>query len=319
MRLLLTGGAGFIGSHLLERLAPAHDVVVLDDFNDYYDPRLKRANLDAARRAGRFEVVEGDLRDGGVLARAFDLARPDAVIHLAARAGVRASLAAPELYSSVNVAGTLSILEQCRRRGVGKVLFASSSSVYGDSPHVPYREEEPCAPISPYGVTKLVGEQYARVYARLHGIRITALRFFTVYGPRQRPDMAIRLFAERIERGEEIPVYGDGSMRRDFTYIDDILAGILGALARDDDFAVYNLGESRTIELRELIAILERALGKGARIRRLPEQPGDVKQTYADVSQARANLGYAPSVPVEEGIRRFVAWLRSVDAPPPGA
>ncbi len=307
MRLLVTGGAGFIGSHLVGRLLPSHAVTVLDDFNDYYDPRLKRANVTPG-----VPLVEGDLRDAAVIARAFDEAKPEAVIHLAARAGVRPSLAAPELYSSVNVAGTVALLEQCRRRGVKRFVFASSSSVYGDSPNVPYREDEPnLQPISPYGATKLLGEQYVRVYARLFGIRATCLRFFTVYGPRQRPDMAIHLFARKILEGGEIPFYGDGTTRRDYTYVDDTVQGILGALAREDDFAIYNLGESTTIELRRLIEVLEKAIGKPAKLKRLPDQPGDVKQTYADISKAKAALGYRPSVGIEEGIRRFVEWMRA--------
>ena len=305
MRVLLTGGAGFIGSTLLERLLPSHSVTVLDDFNDYYDPSIKRANLKGTKAA----VVEGDLRDPAALAKAFSPA-PDAVIHLAARAGVRPSIADPELYSSVNVAGTLAILEQCRKRGVKKFVFASSSSIYGDTPRLPCREEDPVAPIAPYGATKLLGEHYLRVYARLFGIRSTALRFFTVYGPRQRPDMAFHSFARKILADEEITVYGDGTMRRDFTYIDDTVSGILGALAKDDAFEIYNLGESRTVELREAISLLEANLGKKARIQRLPPHPADVKTSFADISKARAGIGYNPQVPIEEGIRRFVAWLK---------
>jgi UDP-glucuronate 4-epimerase len=195
---------------------------------------------------------------------------------------------------------------------VKRFVFASSSSVYGDSPNVPYREDEPnLQPISPYGATKLLGEQYVRVYARLFGIRSTCLRFFTVYGPRQRPDMAIHLFARRILDGAEVPFYGDGTSRRDYTYVDDTVQGILGALAREDDFAIYNLGESTTVELRRLIEVLEKALGKPAKLKRLPDQPGDVKQTYADIAKAKAALGYRPSVGIEEGIRRFVEWLRA--------
>jgi len=307
VRILLTGGAGFIGSTLLEKLQPAHAVTVLDDFNDYYDPRLKRANLNVTKAA----VVEGDLRDPAVLAKAFDAARPEAVIHLAARAGVRPSIADPMLYSSVNVAGTLGILEQCRKRGVKRFVFASSSSVYGDSPRVPYREDEgDLRPISPYGVTKLLGEQYVRVYARLFGMRTTCLRFFTAYGPRQRPDMAIHLFARKILAGEEITMFGDGTTRRDYTYVDDIVDGLIGALGHDEQFGIYNLGESRTVELRELVAVLEKVLGVKAKIQRMAEQPGDVKQTFADISKAKAAFGYAPKVGIEEGIARFAAWMR---------
>lgn len=306
MRILLTGGAGFIGSHLLERLLARGDAVtVVDELNDSYDPALKRANLDAARQAGRFEFVERDIRKG-----LEDLLPCDLVVHLAARAGVRPSIADPMLYHEVNVDGTLLLLEAMKKKGVKRIVFASSSSVYGNSPDVPFREDDgTIQPISPYGSTKLIGEHYLRVYAQLYGLRATALRFFTVYGPRQRPDMAIRMFAEKIRRGEQIPVFGDGSTERDYTYIDDILQGILGAMARDDAFEAYNLGESRTTTLSRLIQILEEALGKKARTRRLPEQPGDVKRTFASVDKARANLGYAPAVPIEEGVRRFVAWL----------
>jgi UDP-glucuronate 4-epimerase len=308
VKILLTGGAGFIGSHLLERLLARGDTVtVVDDLNDYYDPALKRANLDAAKKIGRFTFVERDVRKG-----LDDLLPCDLVLHFAARAGVRASLADPMLYHEVNVDATLLLLEAMKKKGVKRIVFASSSSVYGNSPNVPFREEEsPLAPIAPYGSTKLIAEHYLRVYTQLYGLRATALRFFTAYGPRQRPDMAIRGFAERIRRGEEIPLFGDGSMERDFTYVDDIVAGVLGAASRDDAFEIYNLGESRTVKLSRVIELLEAALGKKARVKRLPEQPGDVRRTFASVDKARKNLGYSPSVPIEEGIRRFVAWLQS--------
>ncbi|MBI2932881.1 MAG: GDP-mannose 4,6-dehydratase [Planctomycetes bacterium] len=313
MRILLTGGAGFIGSHLLERLLrQKHEVTIVDDFDDYYDPAAKRLNVRTTQAAGMFGVVEADIRDREAMARAFESARPEALIHLAARAGVRPSLENPELYQAVNVAGTLTLLEECRQRGVKKVLFASSSSVYGDTDRVPFCEDDASIrPASPYGVTKLIGEHYGAVYHRLFGLRVTALRFFSVYGPRQRPDMAIRKFAELMVAGQELPVYGDGRSQRDYTYIDDIVDGIMGALGRDGGFEVYNLGESRTVSLSEMIELLEKELGIKAKIRRLPPQAGDVQRTYADVSKARANLGYAPRVPIEEGIRRFVAWLRS--------
>ena len=306
MKILLTGGAGFIGSHLLERLLSRGDrVTVVDDLNEYYDPALKRANLNKARKAGTFLFIERDIQAG--LA---DLLDVDLVVHLAARAGVRPSLADPELYHAVNVGGTLRLLEDARRANVRKLIFASSSSVYGDHPELPFREEAgPLDPISPYGATKLIGEMYLRVYARLHGIHATALRFFTVYGPRHRPDMAIRSFAEKILRGEEISVFGDGSTERDYTYIDDILQGVLAAIDRDDAFEIYNLGESRTVPLALLIELLEKNLGRAAKIRRLPAQPGDVRRTYASIEKARTNLGYIPQVPIEEGIRRFAAWL----------
>jgi UDP-glucuronate 4-epimerase len=309
MRILVTGGAGFIGSHLVRTLlASQREVTVLDDFNDYYDPAIKRAN--AAATAGA-TYVEGDIRDERALARAFE-PRPDAVIHLAARAGVRPSLEQPDLYASVNISGTFALLEACRRAGVRKFVFASSSSVYGDAEKVPFREDlaDP-RPVSPYGVTKQAGEQAVRLYHRLHGLRTSALRFFTVYGPGQRPDMAIHKFARLILDGKEVPVFGDGTTRRDYTYVDDAVGGIVGALNRDDGYEAYNIGESRTVELSELVALIEKNLGKKARIRKLPEQPGDVKRTYADISKARENLGYKPATTIEDGIAEFCSWITS--------
>jgi UDP-glucuronate 4-epimerase len=308
MRVLVTGGAGFIGSHVVRRLLDSrHEVVSLDDFNDYYDPSIKRTNASAVPEA---RLVEGDIRDERALERALD-PRPDAVIHLAARAGVRPSLEQPDLYASVNIAGTFALLEACRRHGVPKFVFASSSSIYGDAEKVPFREDlaDP-RPVSPYGVTKQAGEQAVRLYHRLHGLRTSALRFFTVYGPRQRPDMAIHKFARLILEGKQVPLFGDGTTLRDYTYIDDAVGGILGALERDDGFEVYNIGESRTVGLSDLVELLEKNLGKPARIKKLPDQPGDVKRTYADISKAREKLGYAPSTSIEEGIARFCEWVR---------
>jgi len=306
MRILVTGGAGFIGSHLVQRLlASGREVTVLDDFNDYYDPSIKRANVAEGAR-----LVEGDIRDAKALAAAFQT-KPDAVVHLAARAGVRPSLEQPDLYASVNISGTFALLEACRRHQVRKFVFASSSSVYGDADRVPFREDLPDPrPVSPYGVSKQAGEHAVLLYHRLHGLRTSALRFFTVYGPRQRPDMAIHKFARLILDGKEVPVFGDGTSQRDYTYVDDAVGGILGALGRDDGFEVYNIGESRTVGLNELVALLEKSLGKSARIKKLPDQPGDVKRTYADISKAKANLGYAPSTPIEEGIAKFCEWIR---------
>jgi UDP-glucuronate 4-epimerase len=302
MKILLTGGAGFIGSHLLERLiARGDDVAVIDDFNDYYDPALKRGNLP---KSG-FRLHEMDLR---AAAPVVEREKPDVLIHLAARAGVRPSLKDPALYDSVNVAGTLGLLEACRRAGVPRFVFASSSSVYGNGA-APSREDELALhPVSPYGATKLLGEHYVRIYSELHGIKATALRFFTVYGPRQRPDMAIRAFTTAVSEGREIPMFGDGSTERDYTYITDILQGILGALDREDRFEVYNLGESRTIPLRRLIELIGEYVGKVPKIKQLPEQPGDVRKTFASIDKARKNLGYAPKVAVEEGLKEFVAW-----------
>lgn len=305
MRILLTGGAGFIGSHLLEKLiARGDDVAVLDDFNDAYDPAIKRSNLPG----GGFRLYERDLRGA---TEVVESERPDAVIHLAARAGVRDSLRDPALYDSVNVGGTLGLLEACRRAGVRRFLFASSSSVYGNAA-VPFREDEPTLqPESPYGITKLVGEHYVRVYARLHGIHATCLRFFTVYGPRQRPDMAIHSFTRAIDEGREISMFGDGSTERDYTFITDIIQGILGALDHDEAFGIYNLGESRTVTLRRLISLLEERLGRKAKIRPLPDQPGDVQRTFAAVDLARETLGYAPKVAIEDGLKEWVEWYRA--------
>jgi len=311
MNILVTGGAGFIGSHLVERcLAAGHAVSVLDDFNDYYDPALKRANVSAFRAAGDVTVHEGDLRDTALLARALD-PRPDVVVHLAARAGVRPSWADPLLYHDVNVTGTLRLLEAMRAAAVPRLVFASSSSVYGNTDAVPFREDAPdLKPISPYGVSKLLGEHYVRVFSELTGMTAVCLRFFTAYGPRQRPDMAIHLFARAIRRGDPVPMFGDGSMRRDFTYIDDIIDGVAAALVRPaGGFHVINLGGARTTSLRDLIDRIAKAVGAPARVEPRPVPPGDVRQTCADVTQARELLGFSPKVGLEEGLARFVAWL----------
>jgi UDP-glucuronate 4-epimerase len=318
MRILVTGAAGFIGSHLTEHLlAEGHEVAGLDNFYPFYDPDIKRHNLEAAHASGRFQLLEGDLRDERFLARSFDACQPDVLIHLAAMAGVRPSIQDPGLYFDVNVRGTLNLLEQCRQGGVRRILFASSSSVYGANPDVPFRETDRVDnPISPYAASKKAGELLCHTYHHLHQLSIACLRFFTVYGPRQRPDLAIHKFARLIDAGKPIPFFGDGTTRRDYTYIDDTVAGVLGALrwvsapgsARYD---LFNLGESRTVALSELVELLEAALGKKAILQRLPDQPGDVPITYADIRRARAQLGYDPQVPIEEGIQRFIAWFRT--------
>jgi UDP-glucuronate 4-epimerase len=305
MKILLTGGAGFIGSHLLERLLERGDeVAVIDDFNDYYDPRIKRANLPR----GGFRLHERDLRDSASIVAQ---EKPDLVVHLAARAGVRPSQLDPALYESVNVAGTLGLLEACRKSGVPRFVFASSSSVYGNAP-VPFREDNPdLQPISFYGATKLLGEHYVRIYARLHGIHATSLRFFTAYGPRQRPDMAIHAFTAAISQGRAIPMFGDGTTERDYTYVSDIVQGVLAAIDHDEPHAVYNLGESRTIPLKKLIDLIGELVGKTPQIKAMPEQAGDVKRTCASIDLARSRLGYDPKVPIETGLRDFVAWYNS--------
>jgi UDP-glucuronate 4-epimerase len=305
MKILLTGGAGFIGSHLLERLIERKDdVAVVDDFNDYYDPGIKRANLP---KSG-FRLHERDIRDAAPIVAQ---EKPDLVIHLAARAGVRPSQKDPALYESVNVGGTLGLLEACRANGVKRFIFASSSSVYGNA-EVPFREENAdLQPISFYGATKLLGEHYVRIYSRLHGLHATSLRFFTAYGPRQRPDMAIHAFTAAVLQGREIPMFGDGSTERDYTFVSDIVQGVLGAVDHDEPYAVYNLGESRTIALKRLIELIGENAGRKPLVKMLPEQPGDVKRTCASIDRARRGFGYDPKVPIEDGIREFVAWYKS--------
>ena len=304
MNILVTGGAGFIGSHVVEALLRrGEQVTVLDDFNDFYDPRLKRRNVEGFARQAK--VVEGDIRG--------DLPREhfDAIIHLAARAGVRPSLEQPRLYSEVNVLGTQNLLELARATGVRKFVFASSSSVYGVNQKVPFAESDPVFhPISPYAATKLAGEALCHVYHHLYRLRVVCLRLFTVYGPRQRPDLAIHRFTKAIARGEPIELFGDGSARRDYTHIEDIVQGILASLDCDLGFEIINLGESRTVELRELVALIERAVGQKAVVRQRPAQAGDVPITFADISKAKRLLDYRPRVPIEAGIPQFVDWFR---------
>lgn len=313
MMILLTGGAGFIGSHLAESLLRSgRRVVIVDEFNDYYDPARKRANLAGIIDHPALEVVEADIRDRTRMEGLFLRCRFPEVIHLAARAGVRPSLAQPLLYQDVNVEGTLVLLEAARRTGTEKFIFASSSSVYGDCPRMPLGEDEPSLePISPYGLTKLTGEHICRVFQRQYGIRIAALRFFTVFGPRQRPDMAIHLFSRRILAGEEIPVYGDGSSRRDYTYIADIISGIMAVLEADLEFEIFNLGGGHSITLRELIDLLGEKLDRRPVLKRLPFQPGDVMATLADVSKAGRMLGYRPATPLPRGLDAFIEWFRT--------
>jgi len=310
--ILLTGGAGFIGSHVARRLLGRGDrVTVLDDFNDFYDPALKRAN--AAEFAGRddWRLVEGDIRDADRVDRLFRDSAFDAVIHLAARAGVRPSLSQPILYEEVNCIGTLRLLEAARRHGPANFVFASSSSVYGINEKVPFAESDPVEqPISPYASTKRTGELLCFNYSHLYGLRTSCLRFFTVYGPSQRPEMAIAKFTDLLARGRTIPLYGDGRSRRDYTFIDDIVDGIVAALDLAPKFEILNLGGSQTTALADLVTWLAEELGVEARIERLPEQPGDVPITYADVAKAKALLGYEPKVPIREGLRRYVAWYR---------
>jgi UDP-glucuronate 4-epimerase len=310
MNVLVTGGAGFIGSHLVERLlGEGHGIVCLDNFDDFYDPALKRRNLARASQNPGFKLVEGDLRDEKLLGRIFEKEKIDWVAHLAARAGVRPSIQNPALYADVNIRGTVCLLEACQQHGVRRFIFASSSSVYGNSSRVPFSEDDPVnRPISPYAATKKAGELLCHAYHHLYGMDIACLRYFTVYGPRQRPEMAIHHFTRSILEGRKISLFGDGSSRRDYTYVEDIIEGTLGAFSRENGFQIYNLGESQTISLSELIREIEGQAGKKAILEYLPEQPGDVKQTYADIRKAREMLGYNPRTKVREGLARFVQW-----------
>jgi UDP-glucuronate 4-epimerase len=311
MKALVTGAAGFIGSHLTERLLKdGWTVVGIDNFDAFYDPTIKQRNIAGSLSHPAFRLIEADIRDKAAMEQAVE-PETDVIVHLAARAGVRPSIAEPALYADVNINGTVTLLEAARERGVPKFVFASSSSVYGNNRKVPFSEDDNVDfPISPYAATKKAGELICHTYHHLHGLAINCLRFFTVYGPRQRPDLAIHKFARLIEDGKPIPVYGDGTMMRDFTYIDDILNGIVAAMDRCDGYEIYNLGESQPIALSELIAELEHALGKKAGRQQLPLQPGDVDRTYADVSKAESRLGYKPSTDIRTGLARFVAWFR---------
>jgi UDP-glucuronate 4-epimerase len=313
--ILVTGGAGFIGSHLVDRLLASGDnvVTVVDDFNDFYSPDIKRTNVAGHLNNERYTLVEADIRDRQALDRVFDKQQFDCIVHLAARAGVRPSLAEPELYAETNINGTLNLLELARSTGVNQFVFGSSSSVYGINAKVPFSEDDPIRqPISPYAATKAAGELLCHTYTHLYGLRCVCLRFFTVYGARQRPDLAIHKFARLMTAGKPIPVFGDGSTRRDYTYIDDIISGVMAAIVYDEsNYEVFNLGESETVELRELISLLEKTLDCQAVIDRQPPQPGDVPQTFADVTKARQLLGYNPQTNIEEGIKRFVEWFKS--------
>jgi UDP-glucuronate 4-epimerase len=310
MKLIVTGGAGFIGSHFTEKaLAEGHEVVVLDDFNDFYSPKVKRANLQAVKQ--HLRVHEMDIRDSSRVRALFDEFKPEAVVHFAARAGVRPSIQDPELYLDTNIKGTLHLLEAARNAGTSRFILASSSSVYGVLKTVPFQEDM-CLnqTISPYAASKLAAEQLCSNYAHLYGMQCISLRFFTVYGPRQRPDLAIHAFTRSIVQGVPIKQFGDGSTRRDYTYIDDILQGLTASLAyKGSNYEVFNLGESETTPLSSLINVIEKAVGREAVIEKLPEQPGDVPVTFADISKARRLLDYNPQTKISEGIPRFVEWF----------
>ena len=312
MHILVTGGAGFIGSHFVEKcLALGHSVAVLDEFNDFYDPAIKRANISGF--APHVQIHEVDLRDRSAVDRVVSEGKFDTIVHLAARAGVRPSIKDPKLYIDTNITGTWHLLEAAKQAAIPRFICASSSSVYGVLKTAPFREDMALtATISPYAATKLAAEQLCSNYAHLYGLRTVNLRFFTVYGPRQRPDLAIHAFTRSIWEGKSINQFGDGSTRRDYTYIDDILQGITACLTYEGQLCdVFNLGESQTTTLNDLIATIESALGKKALINQMPEQPGDVPLTYADISKAKALLGYDPHTEIAEGIPKFVEWFHA--------
>ncbi|MGD0744575.1 MAG: SDR family NAD(P)-dependent oxidoreductase [Verrucomicrobiota bacterium] len=312
MNFLVTGGAGFIGSHVCERLLRGHHAVwAFDDLNNHYDPQLKRRNLrEIQALAKSFAFVHGDITDATALHELFGSVKFDQVIHLAARAGVRPSLADPALYQRVNVEGTVNVLEAARQHRVKKITIASSSSVYGLNSKTPFGESDPIfSAVSPYAASKLACEALGHVWHHLYGMDVAMLRFFTVYGPRQRPDLVIQKFAKLISAGQPIPVFGDGSAARDYTFITDTLDGIIACTQKEFGYEIFNLGESQTVRLDYLIQLLEKSLGKKAMVDRQPVQPGDVPITFADISKARARLGYQPCVKIEQGIPKFVDWF----------
>ena len=318
-RVLLTGGAGFIGSHLAEALLRnGAGLSIVDNLDDFYSPAWKKTNLESVKQQGAFDCFEDDICDPNAMQTVFARARPDVVIHLAARAGVRPSIEQPRLYERVNVAGTVNLLDLCKEFRVSRFLFGSSSSVYGSCPHTPFSEAQTdLKPISPYAATKLAGELFCHTYSHLYKLPAIALRFFTVYGPRQRPDLAIHKFVGLLEAGRALPIFGDGETGRDYTYVEDIVAGVLAALEYDfppsgeAPFAIFNLGNSHPVKLQELVGLLERATGKKALLQREAPQQGDVPLTWADISKSEKLLGYRPKTTMEQGLKRFVEWYRA--------
>ena len=312
--ILITGGAGFIGSHLVDCLLGegGWQITVVDDFNDFYSPEIKRANIAEHLEHPLFALIEGDIRDAVGMAAIFAETKFDCIVHLAARAGVRPSLSEPKLYAETNINGTLNLLELAREHGIKQFVFGSSSSVYGINAKVPFAEDDRIhQPISPYAATKGAGELLCHTYSHLYDIRCICLRFFTVYGARQRPDLAIHKFSRLITEGKPIQVFGDGTTRRDYTYIDDIIHGVRAAIDYDRSiFEIFNLGESQTVTLAELISLIERSLDTQAFIDRQPMQPGDVPVTFADITKSRVLLGYNPTTKVQDGIPKFVKWFR---------
>jgi UDP-glucuronate 4-epimerase len=311
--ILITGGAGFIGSHLVERLLGENlwRVSVADDFNDFYSPQVKRANVSAFLNNPNFSLHEIDIRNASALRSIFRENHFETIVHLAARAGVRPSLLEPKLYSETNVGGTLNMLEAAREFGVKQFIFGSSSSVYGINCKIPFSEDDKISrPISPYAATKAAGELLCHTYAHLYDIRAVCLRFFTVYGARQRPDLAIHKFSRLISENRPIEMFGDGTSERDYTYIDDVIAGVRAAIDYDrSDYEIFNLGESETVKLRDLIKLLEENLGRRALIEQRPMQAGDAPRTFADIRKAKQLLGYSPQTKIEAGIKKFVEWF----------
>ena len=314
MKILITGAAGFIGSHLCEALIKEHEVIGIDNFCDFYDIKIKRNNIKGLAKFDNFQIIKADIRSKSEMEDVFSYHKFDLIIHLAAMAGVRPSIIDPVLYTEVNINGTVNLLEQCKKHNIKKFIFASSSSVYGNNKKVPFAESDPVdLPISPYAATKKSGELICHTYHHLEKISMAVLRFFTVYGPRQRPDLAIHKFARKIIAGESIPVFGDGSTQRDYTYIDDIIDGILKSVDFVDNgchYEIFNLGESQTISLSKMISTIENSLGKKAVKEILPLQPGDVDQTYADISKAKKLLGYCPKTKFKDGVDKFIDWLK---------
>lgn len=313
--ILITGGAGFIGSHLVDRLLSegGWQITVVDDFNDFYSPEIKRANIAGHLTSANYQLIEADIRDAEKLAAIFAKTKFDVIAHLAARAGVRPSLSEPKLYAETNIYGTLNLLELAREHGIKQFVFGSSSSVYGVNEKVPFAEDDRIhQPISPYAATKAAGELLCHTYSHLYDIRCICLRFFTVYGARQRPDLAIHKFSKLITGGKPIQVFGDGTSRRDYTFIDDIIQGVRAAIDYDKSiYEIFNLGESQTVTLAELIGLIERSLDLPAIIDRQPMQPGDVPATYADISKSRDLLGYNPATKIQDGIPKFVEWFKA--------
>lgn len=310
MKILVTGGAGFIGSTVSEKLlARGDEVVVIDCFDEFYDPRIKRDNIQKALKNQSYKLVEGDIRDLELLKTLFKTEKFDRVFHLAARAGVRPSIIDPLLYEEVNFRGTMNLLEAAKENNLPGFIFASSSSVYGNNKKVPFSETDNVDnPVSPYAATKKACELICHTYHHLYNLNISCLRFFTVYGPRQRPEMAIHKFTRLIDQGKPVPMFGDGTSRRDYTYVDDIADGVLKAIDYNAEFEIFNIGESQTTELIRLIELIEKSLGKKANIEQFPDQPGDVQVTYADITKSKKILGYDPRTQVEEGVRKFVEW-----------